>query len=429
MISIKKIAKIIPGCQACYRFTKNRIIEINALAHFLEERSIIRADGPIRVGFICQYLPAWTKIQDIYIKMLEDLRFEPYLLCVPTGISNYELENPRSVDNDAYTYCINNGFPEAINTLIEENTWLDLKTLELEYIFYSRPYDSLLPRCYGSSSVSRYSKICHISYGITLTKEGHALLGKDFMSNCYLYFAEFNEVKDYNIQQNRLLHWMKLQKTECHGYPMLDHLLKYKDATSAAWKFSLHDFRILWTPRWVIEPPFGGSNFQRYYPLLLEFAKNHPDIDILHRPHPFTFKHFVETGRMTAEEVEAYKIDCCKLPNSNLDELPEYEATLWNTSVFVTDITSMLVEFLIIGKPVLYCKPDIEFNNEAYFDRMLEGCYIVNNEQELVKRIEDLKKGIDPLCEIRKAVQTELIKMWNTNDYLNILDALACAER
>ena len=49
------------------------------------------------------------------------------------------LKDPESLENDAYDYCMTHGFPEAINTLVDKDTWLDLKEMNLEYIFYSRP--------------------------------------------------------------------------------------------------------------------------------------------------------------------------------------------------------------------------------------------------------------------------------------------------
>lgn len=419
----KDFLKKIPGMQPAVRSVKNGLMDIHAISNFFSEKAIHRGNGPIRVGFLCQYLPAWTKTQDIYLKMKADPRFDPYVLCIPTNVST-GAGAFSSRDNEAYAYCIANGFPEAINTVIGENSWLDLKSLNLEYIFYPRPYDVLLPQDYYSDKVSKYSKICFIMYGISLSQEGHRLMQKSFMSNVYLYFAETEEAKEYNIQLNRLLHYLGMRKTLCCGYPMMDHILKYRDTPSDAWQFSHNPFRVLWTPRWTSNITLGGSNFQRYYPVLLNLAKEHPDIDVLHRPHPMTFDHFIQTGKMTASEIEEYKALCHSMPNSQLDEAPNYEATLWNTTIFVTDVTSLLPEFFVTGHPILFCETEGKLPYTDFSRRMLDCCYIINNADELIRTTLMLKNGTDPLREKRHALKENLIHFWSTNDNNNILDAL-----
>lgn len=69
-----------------------------------------RKSDPIRVGFIGRYIPAWNKVEGLYREMLKDDRFEPMVICLPAGISDFCLENPDSLENDTYDYYKSNGY-------------------------------------------------------------------------------------------------------------------------------------------------------------------------------------------------------------------------------------------------------------------------------------------------------------------------------
>lgn len=423
---LKEALKKIPGLRPTVLYIRNRIIDAKAISNFLQERRIKRGNGQIRVGFICQYLPAWSKVEEIYQMMKEDPRFDPVILCVPSGIAKSKLLEPTSLENDVYEHLITHGYPEAINTLVGENKWLDLKQQNFSYIFYPRPYNALMPRPYTSHEVSKYSKICIIMYSVSLTKDIMQItLNRDFMANAYLYFAEFPHIKAYNEERNRLPHHLNLQKTVSLGYPMMERLYKMRNEESQSWCFSKNDFRVIWTPRWTSDLAMGGTNFFKYYLRIIDFAEKHKDIDFLLRPHPLAFSHFIETGEMTAEEVSAYKSKCESMPNVSIDKEQRYEATLWQSSVMVSDISGIMPEFFFTGKPLIYCSSNMILEVSAPIKRMLEGCYTVECEQELFACLEMLKRGEDPLREKRNIIRDELFANWNAGICSNIVEILA----
>lgn len=424
-MSVKEQLKRIPFIRSAGRFVKARCLDARAISCLRAERRIKHKQGPIRVGFFCQYIPAWTKVEDLYLAMREDPRFEPVLLCLPSGITAQKLDNPESLENDAYDYCLEHGYSEAINTLVEKDTWLDLKSLDLHYIFYPRPYNLLVPACYSTREVSRYCRVCLIMYGLEFAEEmANTSLNRGFMAYTYYYFAELPFMKKLNTKRNRIAHWLKLQKTECHGYPMFAHLLKYQDAPSTSYDFSKNDFRVLWTPRWTTDLTAGGSNFFTYYEKLLDFAEKNQNFDFLFRPHPLALPHFVETGEMTQQQADAFRAKCEELPNVSLDGAPNYEATLWQSSVMISDISSIMPEFFLTGKPLIFCDTNMHLKLAAPTLRMLEGCYIVHNDQELFDCLRMLREGNDPLKDLRMEIIQEQFGASFQGVCENIMDAL-----
>lgn len=424
-MSVKEGLKRIPGLRSAVRFARERIIDVKAMNCFLSERRYKREDGPVKVGFFCQYIPAWMKMEDLYNMMRQDTRFEPYLLCVPYGIKANELINPNRTENDAYDYCKSHGYKEAINTLIRKNTWLDLKELKLDYVIYSRPYNSFMPRCYTTHEISKFSKVCLIMYGMELSEETAKIaLNRDFMAFVYCFFADSNRIMMRNIKNNKMLHMLGLQKTICTGNPIIEKMYNSANAIGTSWDFSRNTFRVIWTPRWTTDPSVGGTNFFKYRNTFFALAGKYPEIDFLFRPHPLALPNFVEKGEMTDEEVTLFQNRCDSTPNISLDYEKVYAATFWQSSVLVSDISSIIPEYFITGKPIIFCDTNMELQLASYIKRILEGCYIVKNESELEQCLLMLKLGEDPLKEKRQIILEEVLPDRSSSICDKIMEAM-----
>lgn len=387
----------------------NVLHNIEADRNFRRERKRPRAGDKIRVGFLCQYIPAWGKLEPVYRRMKESEEFEVFLLCVPMGIHKQRLDNPRDRSNDTYEYYQKAGYEEAVNTLTGENEWLDLETLELDYLFVTRPYNAYMPPEYSSHVVSRYTRICVLSYAFTLTEEIYrSTLNKDFFCNVYLYFAENTYAMEKHIRHFPGRHRKGLQRSVCYGMAALEEILCAKDRPAPAWDFSKQEFRVMWTPRWTTDPALGGSNFFVYRQAMLDYAGAHGDVDFLFRPHPLMFDNFLKTGEMTEGEIEAYKHEIEELPNVSLDQEKEYGATIWNSSVLVSDISGFMPEYFITGRPVVYCPADSSLTLAGNSIELIEGCYIAHDKEELFGILEQLRRGEDPLRKKREELIPKL---------------------
>lgn len=424
--SLKTTLKKLPWLYKPLQWTVRRFKDLPAIAVYLAERRVHPSGKPIKVGFLCQYIPGWTKVEPVYRLMKEDPRFEPYILCVPSGIKNCRLIQPDSLDNDTYDYFLSHGYPEAINALVGKEQWLDLQAMELSYVFYPRPYNALMPAPYSDRVVSKYSRVCIVMYGMAMDHNISTItMNRDFMSRAYFYFAESNFAVDTNTENHPLPHRFGLRKTLYLGLPVVEMLHKKKEQTSPSWAFSKNSFRVIWTPRWTTALEEGGSNFFTYYQALLDFAESHPDIDFLHRPHPLALSHFLETGEITQQEVDAYQARCEALHNVSLDRQPQYEATFWGSDVLISDISGILPEYLSTGKPLIFCATNMHLDLVPFARRMLEGCYIVNSQEELFHRLLALKNGEDPLLQTRQAVIRELFGDLSDSPSARILEAIA----
>ena len=392
----------------------NKFRDFRAIKNFKRERKIKRGDKRIRVGFIVQYIPAWNKFKPIYDELKENDRFEVFLICVPIEIHSNKLDDPNDTGNKTYDYFVNNGY-EAINALVGKNKWFEIKKLNLNYIFYPRPYNSFMPKKYVSGKVSKYAKICSIMYGMSMTEEIlETSLNKNFFRNVYCYFAESKNAAEKNIANFSRAHKLGLQKTVSYGMPVLVEMLKQKNAKSDIWDFANGKFKIMWTPRWTTDLKLGGSNFFTFKDFLIDYVKNSPDVAAVFRPHPLALNNFVKNGDMTEEEAKSFIESCNKDNKIFLDNSEDYIATFWGSDALVTDISGIMPEYFVTGKPLIYCASNMILTPAEHTRKLLEGCYVVNDVEELKQCLNDLRNGLDPLKEIRQRI---IIELWGENLY------------
>ncbi len=399
-----------------------------ALRNFRTERKVRRNSSVYRVAFLCQYIPAWNKFAPVYEYMKKDPRFESFIVCVPYNIQRHRLIDNHGTENDTYDYFISKGY-DAINALIGENEWLDLKTMDLDYIFYPRPYNVFMPREYTTRVVSKYTRICMFMYGVELTKEvAEEILNNDFFRNVYCYFADSPYMAQLNQKHLPLGHKRGMQKSVYLGVPGITMILDSKDEKNNAWDFAKDhkdSLRVMWTPRWTTDLNLGGSNFFVYKDLLIAYAKEHPDVDFLFRPHPLALDNFLKTGEMTEDEIRDFIRECDNTPNISLDQEQEYVASFWNSDVLITDISGVLPEYFITGKPVIYCASNMILQLLEHSEKMIDACYTANKPEELFYYLNELKEKRDPLASKRQKLAKELFGESTEHVVGAILDFLA----
>jgi len=429
-MSLKEKLKKIPVLYPCAKYTKGLLKDLATIPGFLAERGIKRGDGPIRVGFLCQYIPSWVKLQPIYEMMRTDDRFEPMLICVPSNIKDGELTEAER-HNDTLDYFREHGYPEALDALLEDGSWLDLKAMNLSYVFYPRPYDVYMPHCYQSKHIFRHSKICLILYGMNVTQEVVRItLNRNFFRHVYCYFAELPYPREQNNKNGWLLHGLGLQHSIYYGIPGVETIRAAKEQPKPAWDFSRDEsFKVMWTPRWTTDLKLGGSNFFTFYEFLLDLAEKDPDYAFLFRPHPLAIPHFLETGELTQAQADNFLQRCEALPNVSLDKEKDYAATFWGADALVTDISGIIPEYFATGKPMIFCAANMHLTLEKTTQKMVDASYVVHTAEDLNKCLADLKQGIDPKRQQRQQILDAYFGEENSCPNRKIVELLATKKK
>ena len=378
----------------------------------------IRNKEVLNVIFVVQYIPGWNKLEPIYDRMKNDNRFNPIIVCVPFNIQDHKLLDDDG--NDTYEYFVQHGY-ETMNALNDDGSWLDLKELSPDYLFHSRPYNSVMPNCYISSKIVKYALICNVLYGASVTTDiRFSVINKDYYKDVYCFFAvDKGECRYYNKRFN-LGHILGITKSLPYGAIGLEQML------NARTNRTKDQFRkkIIWTPRWSTDSKVGGSNFFNYKDVIIEFAKEYQDILFIIRPHPLMFGNFIKTGEMSEQEVDKFKSYCNQQNNIILDESKEYANTFWNSDMLISDVSSIVPEYFITKKPIIYCHSNINYKYTEFADDMIHTCYEAFNEADLKKFVTDLiNDSDDKLFEREKCLNVHFRDVQKNSS--NILESLA----
>ena len=413
-----KLKKIRP-LYACWKITRNYknemihtaryiISDIKASANFKAEQRLTHAlvDGKINVGFVfAQVTSDWNKTEPVFMALKNDSRFNITIVACPPWIGeNRVIFGDKSTNTNYQYFKTKEGYQNVnvIDAWLGDENYIDLKKFDFSYIFYNSPYFVFYPKSYHPKYVSEYTKICYTPYGYTLSKMFYPISSSwDAFRWFYCVYACSKGEKEYFDGRIKKKGTANLQRVAFCGFPRMHSFVAQKDANSPVWKFSKNDFRVLWTPRWSTEDAIGGSNFLKYKDFMLELVKENSDVDFVFRPHPLTFGNFIQTGQMTRLQVDAYKA-ACNTNNSKLDEDADYASTFWNSSALITDFSSIIIEYLITGNPIVFCttKTNMDQPTEE-FEKILSCCYIADNGEDIKKYLLQLKKGEDPLKEKR----------------------------
>ena len=382
---------------------KNKL-GFNILIWNLKRVNKIKKKEKINLVFICHRPSVWGSLDTAFKACNNDDKFNVTIIAIPNkkqlpdlGLVHeiYETEGAENFFKDFPCQVIN-----GYNYKTKE--WFNLKKLKPDYVFFQQPYNICRSKIYKSNVVSSYSKILYVHYAANIIGNGvlEETYPKDFIKDVDTIFLQ--DYEDKKLISNYLEKIKVKTKTFLTGFPRYDELKKYKNIESDNWNFpkTTNVKRIIWTPRWCTNE--GNCNFFEYKDFLIEYAEKNKDIDFIFRPHPQAFLEWNATGELPEKNANEYKKRYEECLNAKIDTNKEYLTTFYSSDFMITDISSIVAEYFLTGKPIVYCHKKYCFND--FSRRLSEGFYWVHNKEELKKTIDMLKNDEDPLKEKRQQI-------------------------
>lgn len=349
--------------------------------------------NPIRVVFLIEEPTLIKNLLTLIEELDGDNRFDVVL--VNLWFKKY--------NKDGYEYCSGNlGSVIDVSryTVYEsydpqKDAWLNLESINPDYVFFSRPYDFYREESYHIRQVSKYARTCYIPYGIqTVGGEIEKMVLTPECQHLYYFFLDNALRREFVNKTLGDTDFKQYGQAIYLGYPGIDMLLQNKQIKNTQ---KTH-FNILWLPRWNTTE--GNCHFFQYKDVLVDFANAQENCSVTLRPHPLCFNNFINTGEMTVEELGQLK-EKYTAPH-RIDETDGYLDSFSESSVLVADETSLIAEYFLTDKPIIFCKKQTHFS--LLMEKLIEGCYVVENKEELKETLKALKNGEDSLMNIRKSL-------------------------
>lgn len=398
-----------------------------ARGQYLTERNRIartRTNEKMRIVFIVQRTEVFNSVRPIFEAAVANDKCEVYLLPLPRCSNEHE-ELLWNTYASVVKFCHQLYGGTVIDTYdFETKTYYNLTELMPDYIFLNMPYTIQYPDVYSLEKLALIAKICYVPYGYVISNAKkysglHAsLFYVDLMKHISFLFADgdvsYTYCKKNRMWLSELLFGKRLYNI---GYPRFDTI-------------DVHEVRpmgntVLWLPRWTVANQIDsgnlGSHFFDYSDRLLEYINGQEHYRLVIRPHPLMFENYIKHGLMSEQDVLAYKEVMKNNGKFSLDEKPSYDDAFDTANVLVADCSSVIIEFFLRGKPIIYCGNREELATQI--GDVTKTFYYVNGWEQLKKVLDDLKDGIDPLKEER-LVAVEQFKAGTQNAGEAILNVL-----
>ena len=118
-----------------------------------------------------------------------------------------------------------------------------------------------------------------------------------------------------------------------------------------------HDrYRIVWAPHHSYGPLWlNFGTLSKIRNEMLSFAREHENVDIIFKPHPFLLGTMTDRGLMTQSEVDEWTSAWEALPNTSTNTDSDYVSLFINSDMMICDGISFLGEYpLITGRPAVF---------------------------------------------------------------------------
>ena len=369
----------------------------------------------VRIGFILQSPTNWAVVESVYLAAREDPQVEPVVLMIPELEFLFYVKLKKVIWEETWHFAETHIDEPCIPTWDPATgTWLRPEDLDLDYVIYERPYETYLPKCWRASSVRKFSRPCFIPYATTMLDDYFLTYNMHFIRNLSLAFCENRPSCEYVSRRLKPTIQSRDQRVFLSGCPKYDLNRDLEGTESPVWprKRSEDIFRIIWTPRWTADPRLGGTSFFDYAEDMLAWAESDPGIDLVFRPHPLALKNYVNQGLITQEALDDWLNRCRLCENVSVDLESTYYHTFWSSDLLITDISTMFLDYLFCGRPILYCptRADKAMTDDPRYAvySMLDSAYIVRNMKEIRNSVAELRAGKDPKKESRQRLAVEL---------------------
>jgi hypothetical protein len=367
----------------------------------LRTRAMFKQDlsKPIHVLFVCHEPSLWSMFESIFNAMENDPNFSPLVVALP--YKHGTLPDGQYKDGGMLEFCKTKKIRVVCGYDKEKNEWINPASIMPDYVFFQTPY-ALYHQKWSVEDVSMMARICYVPYGTTLFRgEVEDLVHpSSFFRFTHLIFKEDALSKKIFVNKFNNTKWFNEEKVVLCGHTKLDYLASKIDFSGTVWKRGItNDIkRILWTPRWTTAE--SACHFFEYRNFFIEFCRKHQDIDFVFRPHPLCFQNFLNNGQLTDTELASLEKKYDESLNMTIDRTDNYQDSFLSSDILVSDLSSMMLEFLVTEKPIVYTHRVDLFNELGR--KLSRGFYWVKNVNELEETLKMLISGNDPLKKERK---------------------------
>ena len=384
---------------------KYKELSKNYTSHIKRITQKIKNGEKIRVAFYVND-NKW-KCQSLFDVMQKNPHYEPFVLVGKNDVSVAHTEYQRQEDIEAiYNGFTSKGMQAYYAYNFENEEHIPLENFNPDIVFFSRQFG--LAPIYKIENVGKNFLTCYVPYFIP-NSPLHIEAGYDFHNLLWRYYV----INQDTVKEYAPVMYSKGKNLRAVGYPELDPYLE---------DINYEKGYVIYAPHWSLgNTPLKYATFDWNGEYILEFAKAHPEIKWVFKPHPILKNHLVNLNIMTQEEADNYWAEWAKI--GIVYEGPDYLDLFKKSKALITDCGSFLAEYMPTKNPVILLRSKRATAYNFLAKKVTKYYYSVWNIEQLQEQLDKVVlQGRDPWKERRLAMLESLHLITNASQ--NIIDDL-----
>jgi hypothetical protein len=294
---------------------------------------------------------------------------------------------------------IKNDFDNIENLqIISAKEFSELKKF---YIFSNTPYFDFIKNI-DIKKLLVNNKFLNVSYAYHIHKQLYNIIYNSLdYNNFYATFHEcpenYNDFISYYLKNNKNF---DVSSAHLSGSTKIQYL---KNSSILKKLFNNENKTILFSFRWeTCTNNYTGDKYMNYF---LTFIKQNLNINFIYRPHPLS-----DYQKLLKFENENYYVDYENDSKNAFD----------SSDILISDLSTLISDYFIYTKkPVILMKSENLLDDilNSFGKKIIEGIYVINDENELNKNLILLLNNTDEKKDIREQIASEL-DIYDANNYI-----------
>ena len=327
----------------------------------------IRRKDKIKVGFVLYDSSMWSG-DDLYHLFERDERFE-----VTVFLSQRFEGKSNEVVHKDFLKSAELLKSHGLNVVAMKSLWKTLPPQDV--LIFLTPYFRRLPHCINPTNLPVSTLMAHLIYSFAVsvrTKEYYR--SPIFRIAWKVFFPSTINLKMYDEHNP-----VGMPRGLYSGYPRLDVFFDKNQDFKFDWKMTRPDAKkIIWAPHHSINAVTRWATFQWNYKFMYEFAKAHPEISWVVKPHPnLAFRVLQSKVFPTDKAFDEYMQKWNNLPNAQVYTGAYFQSIFATSDGIIHDCGSFTAEYQYVDKPMIYLTREGTVFNELG-NEIFKGSYLVD---------------------------------------------------
>jgi hypothetical protein len=167
---------------------------------------------------------------------------------------------------------------------------------------------------------------------------------------------------------------------------------------------------VLWNPHFTFGPD-GWSTFDRYLMPMLSYAAAHPELTLVVRPHFRLLRDLPLAGGEREQLLAALTRAATAMRNVVIDTSADYVAAFAAADAMVSDLSSLITEFVLTGKPLCYLHkldgPGTNEDSEYFYETVVATSWpaVERFLDHVLASIDDIRAATDLHADARSLLK------------------------